>query len=64
MNVPVTIPFTVWDAESPASTLSVTGVVATYSAGLLANLSFTADASGSNRTVTLTPVNGATGVGS
>ena len=63
VNVPVTIPFTVWDAESPASTLSVTGVVATYSAGLLANLSFTADASGSNRTVTVTPVTGATGVG-
>lgn len=63
VNVPLTIPFTVWDEESPASTLTVTGAVASYSAGLLADLSFTADGSGSNRTVTVTPVTDASGVG-
>jgi hypothetical protein len=63
LNTPITIPFTVGDAESPASSLVVTGEVASYSTTILAGLTFDSDGSGTNRTVTVTPVDGANGVG-
>ena len=63
LNTPVVVPFTVGDAESPASSLVVTGEVAAYSAAILSSLSFGSDFSGTNRTVTVTPVTGANGVG-
>lgn len=63
LNTPVTVPFTVGDAESPASSLVVTGEVASYSTTILSGVSFGSDGTGTNRTVTVTPVNGANGVG-
>lgn len=63
VNTAVTVPFVVGDIETPASSLVVTGWVASYSAHLLASVSLTTDASGTNRTVTVTPVTDATGVG-
>jgi hypothetical protein len=63
VNTPVTIPFTVGDAESPANSLTVTGSIAGYSAGLLASLSSGTDASGTNRTVIITPVANTNGAG-
>jgi len=59
----VTIPFTVGDAETIATNLTVSGYITNYSGGILATLSFTSDASGTNRTVTVTPVAGTNGVG-
>jgi len=60
-NVTVTVPFTVSDPETPAEALTVTGAIAWYSTNVLASLSF--GGSGSNRTVQVTPVAGADGVG-
>lgn len=63
VNTSVTVPFTVGDAETAASSLTVTGWVASYSSTILATVETAADATGTNRTVTVTPVNGAYGVG-
>ena len=60
-NTPVTVPFTVGDVETPASSLTVTGQVASYSVNILSNLTFSG--TGSNRTVTVEPMPGANGVG-
>ena len=60
-NTPVTLGFTVGDVETPASSLTVSGVVASYSVNILSNLTF--GGSGSNRTVTVEPMPGAEGVG-
>jgi hypothetical protein len=61
VNTSVTVPFTVGDTETPATSLVVTGQVASYSVNILGNLTF--GGSGSNRTVTVQPVPGADGVG-
>jgi hypothetical protein len=61
VNTPVTLPFTVGDVETPANSLTVTGVVAAYSINILSNLTF--GGTGSNRTVTVEPMPGADGVG-
>ncbi len=63
VSTSVTVPFTVGDPETPAANLTVSGSIASYSAGLLASLSFGTDASGTNRTLTITPVNDTNGVG-
>ncbi len=62
-GIDVAVPFTVGDAETPASSLTVAGGVASYSATILASVSLAADASGTNRTLTVTTVPGASGVG-
>jgi hypothetical protein len=62
-NTAVTVPFTVGDVETIASSLTVTGWVANYSGGILATVETGADATGTNCTVTVTPVNDAYGVG-
>jgi hypothetical protein len=61
VNTSVTVPFTVGDTETPATSLVVTGQVATYSMNILTNLVF--GGSGSNRTVAVDSVPGADGVG-
>ncbi|MEO5803495.1 MAG: hypothetical protein ABIR24_08180 [Verrucomicrobiota bacterium] len=63
LNTPVTVSFTTSDTETPATNLVVTGEVAAYSTAILSDVTFGSDASGTNRTVTVTPVNGANGVG-
>ena len=61
VNTPVTVPFTVGDVETPATSLVVTGQIASYSLNILSNLTFSG--SGSNQSVTVEPVPGADGVG-
>ncbi|HXI71422.1 MAG TPA: hypothetical protein VNN22_13785 [Verrucomicrobiae bacterium] len=61
VNTAVTVPFTIGDLSSPVSTLTVTGAVDAVSVNELASVSFAG--SGTNRTVTVTPVTGADGVG-
>jgi hypothetical protein len=61
VNVPTPpVPFTIGDAETPASSLSVSGTSA--NPALVPNANITFGGSGSNRTVTLTPAPGQTGV--
>jgi hypothetical protein len=61
INTSVTVPFIIGDASAPVSTLTVTGAVDAVSINELASVSF--GGSGSNRTVTVTPVTGSDGVG-
>jgi hypothetical protein len=61
VNTAVTVPFTVGDVETPATSLVVTGQVAAYSLNILSNLTF--GGTESNRTVTVEPMPGADGVG-
>jgi hypothetical protein len=63
LNTAVTIPFTVSDAETAATNLTVDGTIASYSGSILASLAFGSDTSGSNRTVTVMPAADANGVG-
>jgi hypothetical protein len=63
LNTAITVPFTVSDAETHATNLVVTATVASYSANILASATVNSDASGTNRTVTVTPVTGSNGVG-
>lgn len=63
LNTAVTIPFLVGDAESHASTLTASAEIKTYSAGILQSATVSSDASGTNRTLLVTPVSGADGVG-
>ncbi len=61
INTAVTVPFTVGDLETPATSLVVTAQIAAYSLNILSNL--TVGGSGSNQTVTVEPMPGADGVG-
>jgi hypothetical protein len=63
VNVPVVVPFTVEDPETPASSLTVTGWVASYSGSVLQGVTVEADASGTNCTATIMPFTDANGVG-
>ena len=66
VNTAVTVPFMVGDAETAATSLTVTAEVASYSGGILSGATVTldpSDPSGTNRLVTVTPVDGATGLG-
>ncbi len=63
VNVPVVVPFTVEDTETPASSLTVTASIADYSSALLENVALESDVSGTNWTATVTPVADADGVG-
>ena len=63
VNVPVVVPFTVEDPETPANSLTVTGWVASYSGTVLGSVTVAADAGGTNCTATVTPVTDANGVG-
>jgi len=60
VNTPVTIPFTIGDAESAPSTLTLSSNSTYTSMVPLSGISF--GGSGSNRTVTITPAAGKTGV--
>ena len=60
MATPVTVPFTIGDLETPASNLNVTAT-STYTT-ILPNSGLALGGSGSNRTVTITPAAGQTGV--
>lgn len=63
LNTPVVVPFTVEDTESPATNLTVFAEIAPHSAGILAEVTVGSDETGTNRTVTVTPVADANGVG-
>jgi len=63
LNTAVVVPFTVEDLETAATNLTVTAVVQDYSTNILASLSLSSDPNGTNRSVTVTPANGASGVG-
>ena len=63
LNVAVDVPFTVGDGETAATNLVVSGVIADSSTNILASVSLTSEPDGTNRTVTVTPVTGASGVG-
>ncbi len=62
VDAPVSVPFIVYKPGA-SSSLTVTGAVASYSSAILTNVQVTAAADGTNFTATVTPVNGATGVG-
>jgi hypothetical protein len=61
VNTPVTVPFTIGDAESAATSLTLTKS-STYPS-IIPDANITFGGSGSNRTVTITPANGQAGVG-
>lgn len=61
LNTAVAVPFTIGDLSAPVSTLTVAGAVDAVSVNVLASVAF--GGSGANRTVTVTPVTGADGVG-
>lgn len=63
LSTAVTIPFSVLDAESPRSNLTVTASVATYSAGVLASATLNGSGPNTNLSVTVTPQTGVDGVG-
>ena len=54
------IPFTIWDAETPSSSLTVSAV--SSNTALVPNENFVFGGAGSNRTVSITPGAGASGV--
>ncbi|HOX02678.1 MAG TPA: hypothetical protein P5555_04240 [Candidatus Paceibacterota bacterium] len=63
VNTPVAVPFTVADPETPASALTVSASVASYSGGILESVTLEADSGGTNRAAIVKPVADATGVG-
>ncbi len=63
VNIPIAVPFTVEDRETPASVLTVSASVASYSGGIIESVTVEADVGGTNRTAIVKPVADATGVG-
>ena len=64
LNTPVTIPFSVFDAESPSSNLTASANVAAYSAGVLQSAVLNnPGGDNSSLSVTVTPLPGVDGVG-